>query len=67
MEKKIYWDFDDIIKTIERKLKTLAIVKFVSKKTNNNEQSIELEEETNYIADNNILSNPFFTTLAPID
>lgn len=34
IEKKIYWDFDDIIKTIERKLKTLAIVKFESKKTN---------------------------------
>ena len=39
-----------------------------STKTNNNEQSIESEEEgPNYIADDDILSNPFFTTLAPID
>lgn len=35
VEKNIYWDFDDLIKTVERKLNTLAIVNFKTKKLNN--------------------------------
>lgn len=38
LEKKIYWDFDDLIKIIERKLKTLAIIKFETKKVNGKNQ-----------------------------
>ena len=38
LEKKIYWDFDDLIKTIERKLKNLAIIKFETKKINDKNQ-----------------------------
>lgn len=35
IEKKIYWDFDDLIKMINKKLNTLAIVNFKSQKINN--------------------------------
>lgn len=38
IEKKVYWDFDDLSKIFERKLNILAIVNFKKKKTNNNTQ-----------------------------
>ena len=38
-----------------------------STQTNDYEQTAEAEEEPDYISDDDILSNPFFTTLTPID
>ena len=35
IEKKIYWDFDDLIKMINKKLNILAIVNFKKQITNN--------------------------------
>lgn len=38
-----------------------------SAKTDTPEQTTETAEESDYISDDDILSNPFFTTLTPID
>ena len=55
--------------TIEEMRQILGIFNSQENTTTENvqEQTTESAEESDYISDDDILSNPFFTTLAPID